>query len=166
MAVKKKNTSNVKATKPKREKPPPLDQWIKPAIGIVIALVGYQFFQGLVRKEISRINIQDELELRQVLCGEGFDDETPKNYVVLCHSETATYPISSVFVDAAASVDTTLAEFRILDCDLTMAGSEKSVKERFTKQLNDKTRPLVFVSGKSMTQPKQVCEENKRERNM
>lgn len=152
MAVKKKNAASTK--KPTRDKPPPLDQWMKPAIGIALALLGYQFFQGMVQQEILRVNLEDELELRQVLFGEVTGDTKAENYAVLCHPETATYPISSVFQDAAKE-GSAPAIFRVMDCDTVMAGSEKSVMERFKKQLNEKIRPTVFVSGK-MGQPKQV----------
>jgi hypothetical protein len=150
MAVKKKNTP-----KKTHEKPPPLDQWIKPAVGIALALLGYQFFKGMVQQEIHRVNLDDELELREVLFGEIVETEDkkiPQNYAVLCHPETATYPISSVFQDAHKEASS-VATFRVMDCDTVMAGSEKTAKERF--KLNDKTRPLVFVSGKQGP-PKQV----------
>jgi hypothetical protein len=144
-----------------RVKPPPLDQWIKPLVGVAIALLGYQFFQGMVQQEILRINVDDELELRQVLFGEGFVEEgqtaaaaAAQNYAVLCHPETATYPISSVFQDAAKE-GSAPAIFRVMDCDTVMAGSDKTLKQRFQKSLNDKIRPMVFVSGKQGP-PKQV----------
>ncbi|KAG7337160.1 hypothetical protein IV203_021671 [Nitzschia inconspicua] len=155
MAIKKKNTNTTASNKKTRDKPPPLDEWIKPAIGIVLALLGYQFFRGMVQQEISRINLDDELELRQVLFGEVIEEGVmAENYAVLCHPETATYPISSVFHDAAKD-GSAPAVFRVMDCDTVMAGSDKTVKERFAKQLNDKIRPMVFVSGKTGP-PKQV----------
>jgi hypothetical protein len=166
MAIKKKKNSipsdanNNKKTNNSRDKPPPLDQWIIPAIGIAVAMLGYQFFRGMVQQEITRVNIEDELELRHVLFGETIDGGIPttavplQNYAVLCHPETATYPISSVFADAAKD-GTAPALFRVIDCDTVMAGSDKTIKERFQKSLNDKVRPLVFVSGKQGP-PKQV----------
>ncbi|KAG7339158.1 hypothetical protein IV203_020101 [Nitzschia inconspicua] len=155
MAIKKKNTNTTASNKKTRDKPPPLDEWIKPAIGIVLALLGYQFFRGMVQQDISRINLEDELELRQVLFGEVIEEGVmAENYAVLCHPETATYPISSVFHDAAKD-GSAPAIFRVMDCDTVMAGSDKTVKERFAKQLNDKIRPMVFVSGKTGP-PKQV----------
>ena len=39
-AAKKKNKS-------KTEKPPPIDKLLKPAIGIVLAFVGYYFMKGI-----------------------------------------------------------------------------------------------------------------------
>jgi hypothetical protein len=169
MAIKKKQNSVSSATIKKisgsRDKPPPLDQWIKPAIGLAMAMLGYQFFRGMVQQEIKRVNIEDELELRQVLFGETIDDgsippaapattATPQNYAILCHPESATYPISSVFADAAKD-GSAPAIFRVIDCDTVMAGSDKTIKERFDKNLNDKIRPLIFVSGKQGP-PKQV----------
>ena len=149
MAVKKKNIDH-KVKKTKVSKPPPIDQYIKPIVGIIIAMLGYQFMKGMTQQEITRVNLEDELELREVLFGE---DTGTTNYAVLCHPESATYPISSVFQDAAKD-GTAPATFRVIDCDTVMAGSEKTVKERF--KLNDKTRPVVFVSGKQGP-PKQVC---------
>jgi hypothetical protein len=164
MAIKKKKNSissstNNKKIDGRRDKPPPLDQWIIPAIGIAMALLGYQFFRGMVQQEIKRVNLEDELELRHVLFGEIVVDDSvtavsPHNYAVLCHPETATYPISSVFADAAKD-GSAPALFRVIDCDTVMAGSDKTIKERFQKNLNDKIRPLVFVSGKQGP-PKQV----------
>ena len=129
-----------------KERPPPVDKLIKPAIGIGLALLAYQFFKG-IKAEIPRINVEDELELRQVFFGE----ETTSNYVVLCHPEDATYPISSVFQDAYND-GSAPAEFRVLDCKHILS-SEKTVYERF--KLDEKKRPTVFVSGK-VGNPKQV----------
>jgi len=106
----------------------------------------YQFFQG-IRAEVSRINVEDELELREVFFGEG----DGKNYAVLCHPEDATYPISSVFSDASSD-GSAPAEFRVLDCNHVLS-SEKTVYERF--KLKEKPRPTIFVSGK-VGEPKQV----------
>jgi len=87
------------------------------------------------------------MELREVFFGEG----EGKNYAVLCHPETAKYPVSSVFQDASSDRSAP-AEFRLLDCDHILS-SEKSVFDRF--KLNKKQRPTVFVSGKAGP-PKQV----------
>lgn len=160
---KKRDNNNKKATSTSSSSiissPPPLDKWIKPLAGIAIALLVYQFLKGMVQSDISRIDLEDELELRKVFFGEVLTSEenhnnvpSPQNYAVLCHPETATYPISSVFEEAAKD-GSAPAIFRVIDCHTVMAGSDKTVLERF--QLNDKTRPLVFVSGKQGP-PKQV----------
>ena len=63
----------------KRDKPPPLDQYIKPLAGIALALLAYQMFKGTMAKEIIRVDMTattNELELREVLFGE---DETTGN---------------------------------------------------------------------------------------
>lgn len=87
------------------------------------------------------------MELREVFFGEG----EGKNYAVVCHPETAKYPVSSVFQDASRD-SSSPAEFRLLDCDHVLS-SEKSVYDRF--KLDKKKRPTIFVSGKSGP-PKQV----------
>lgn len=92
--------------------------------------------------------MEDELELREVFFGEG----EGKNYVVLCHPEDATYPVSSVFSEASSD-GSAPAEFKLLDCNHVLS-SEKTVFERF--KLNEKHRPTIFVSGK-IGSPKQVC---------
>lgn len=97
--------------------------------------------------QVSRINVEDELELREVFFGEG----DGKNYAVLCHPEDAKYPISSVFSDASSD-GSAPAEFRVLDCNHVLS-SEKTVYERF--KLKEKPRPTIFVSGK-VGEPKQV----------
>jgi hypothetical protein len=96
---------------------------------------------------VSRVNVLDELELREVLFGEG----EGKNYAVLCHPEDATYPISSVFQDANND-GSAPAEFKVLDCNHVLS-SEKTIYERF--KLKEKQRPTIFVSGK-VGSPKQV----------
>jgi len=140
----------------KRDKPPALDQYKKPLIGITLAMLAYQLFRGMVAKEILRVDMTataNELELREVFFGE--DASTGNtNYAVLCYPESAVFPISSVFQDAAND-GSAPAQFRVMDCDLPMPGSEegKTVIGRF--KLNKKTRPVVFVSG-AIGQPKQV----------
>jgi hypothetical protein len=37
---------------PSRQKPPPIDQWIKPIVAAGVALLAYQFFKGL-NSEVS-----------------------------------------------------------------------------------------------------------------
>ena len=80
-----------------------------------------------------------------------FGEETTSNFVVLCHPEDATYPVSSVFQDAYNDGSAPV-EFRLLDCKHVLS-SEKTVYERF--KLDEKKRPTVFVSGVVGT-PKQV----------
>ena len=195
MAKSKSNNNNNNNTassskKKKVDKPPPLEQYIKPAVALAVILVLYQFIKGILfEKEIQRLDLMDELSLRQVVFGEALeasasvvegDDDgaekdgdssttttttttttTPRatstqNFVVLCHPEQATWPISSVFSDAASQImkkDQALAEFRVVDCETPLPQSGKTLAERF--KLNVKTRPTVFVSGK-IGQPKQV----------
>jgi hypothetical protein len=133
--------------KRKTSKAPPIDKLIKPAIGIGLALLAYQFFKGL-DSEIPRLDPTDELVLRDVLFGEG---DANKSYVVLCHKEDSTH-ISSVVQDAHND-GSAPAEFRLLDCDYILPSSQKSIAERF--KLNMKTRPTVFVSG-AAGPPKQI----------
>ena len=147
MAVKKKNADKQKQQRV--SKPPPLDEYIKPIIGIIIALLGYQFFKGMTEQEILRVDLENELELRELFFGE---DLGTTNYAVLCHPESAKYPISSVFKDAAKD-GTAPAVFKVVDCDTVMPTSNKTIVQRF--KLNEKTRPVVFVSGKQGP-PKQV----------
>jgi len=140
----------------KRDKPPALDQYKKPLIGVALAMLAYQLFRGMVAKEILRVDMTEtalESELREIFFGE--DPTTGNtNYAVLCYPESAVFPISSVFQDAAND-GSAPAQFRVMDCDLPMPGSEegKSVISRF--KLSKKTRPVVFVSG-AIGQPKQV----------
>ena len=100
-----------------------------------------------MRHQVTRVNVDDELELRELFFGEG----DGKNYAVLCHPEDANYPISSVFNEASMD-GSAPAEFRLLDCNHVLS-SEKNVFDRFN--LKDKPRPTIFVSGK-VGPPKQV----------
>lgn len=128
------------------QRPPEIDKLLKPAIAIALAMILFQFFKG-INSEVIRINVDDEMELREVFFGEG----EGKNYAVVCHPETAKYPVSSVFQDASRD-SSAPAEFRLLDCDHVLS-SEKTVYDRF--KLDKKKRPTIFVSGKSGP-PKQV----------
>jgi len=140
----------------KREKPPALDQYKKPIIGVALAILAYYVLKGMMAKEILRVDMtatSNELELRDVLFGE--DSSTGnRNYAVLCYPESAVFPISSVFQDAAND-GSAPAQFRVMDCDIPMPGSDegKTVIGRF--KLSKKTRPVVFVSG-AIGEPKQV----------
>mmetsp|Transcript_17373 Transcript_17373/g.25204 ORF Transcript_17373/g.25204 Transcript_17373/m.25204 type:complete len:452 (+) Transcript_17373:93-1448(+) len=138
--------------KRKTERAPPIDKLLKPAIGIGLAILGYYFFQG-IQSEIPRIDIQDELAVREVFFGEG---ESNKDYVVLCHvppgnSGSVTVPISSVFQEASADAASP-GEFVLMDCTEKLP-SGKTVAERFSLDL--KKRPTIFVSGK-VGPPKQI----------
>jgi hypothetical protein len=100
--------------------------------------------------KIIRVNVEDELELRELFFGEA---QGSKNYAVLCHDgENSKVPVSSVFQDANND-GTAPAEFRLLDCNHLLKDSEKTVADRF--KLNLKTRPTIFVSG-IVGPPKQV----------
>lgn len=138
----------------KRDKPPALDQYTKPLIGIALAMLAYQMFRGMVAKEIRRVDMTEtanEMELREVFFGE---ETGNTNYAVLCYPESAVFPVSSVFQDAANDGGAP-AQFRLMDCDAAIPGNKEgnSVVKRFG--LNKKTRPVVFVSG-AVGQPKQV----------
>lgn len=140
----------------KRDKPPALDQYKKPLIVVALAMLAYQLFKGMMAKEILRVDMTataNELELREIFFGEDVSTGNT-NYAVLCYPENAMYPISSVFQDAAND-GSAPAQFRVMDCDVPMPGSEegKTVIGRF--KLSKKTRPVVFVSG-AMGPPKQV----------
>lgn len=81
--------------------------------------------------------------------GEG---ATGKSYVVLCHAENATFPISSVFFDAYKD-GSAPAEFRLIDCNYVLPSSGKSVKDRF--KLDLKKKPTMFLSG-AVGEPRQI----------
>ncbi|CAJ1943513.1 unnamed protein product [Cylindrotheca closterium] len=136
-----------KKTSKGSQRPPEVEKLLKPAIAVALAMIVYQFFKG-INSEVIRVNVMDELELREVLFGEA----EGKNYAVLCHAENATFPISSVFADASSDGGAP-AEFRLLDCNHVLVSSEKTIYERFN--LNKKQRPTIFVSGK-IGPPKQV----------
>jgi len=113
-----------------------------------------------ISADITRVDVTDELALREVFFGEGVG----KDYAVLCHTPHTPgteggpnttkkpLPISSVFQDAAD--ETTPAEFVLLDCNYVLPSSGKSVAERFKLDLDK--RPTVFVSGGKAGPPKQV----------
>mmetsp|Transcript_1727 Transcript_1727/g.2484 ORF Transcript_1727/g.2484 Transcript_1727/m.2484 type:complete len:433 (-) Transcript_1727:872-2170(-) len=133
--------------KRKTERAPPIDKLMKPAIGIGLALLAYQFMKGLT-SEIPRVDMTDDLALRDIFFGEG---DSGKSYAVLCHDDESGIPISSVFADAYDD-GSSPAEFRIMNCENKLE-SGKTVVERF--KLNLKKRPVIFVSGANGP-PKQV----------
>ena len=45
-----------KSKHPSRQKPPAIDEWIKPAIALGVALLAYQFFKGL-NSEVSHPSV-------------------------------------------------------------------------------------------------------------
>mmetsp|Transcript_12166 Transcript_12166/g.18277 ORF Transcript_12166/g.18277 Transcript_12166/m.18277 type:complete len:467 (-) Transcript_12166:36-1436(-) len=135
--------------KRKSQRAPPIDQLIKPAIGIIVALMGYHIMKG-VSVSIPRIDTGDELALREVFFGEG---PYSKDYAVLCHSDAdPDLPISSVFLDSF-SEGSAPVDYVLLDCDYVLPSSGKSIAKRF--KLDTSVFPTIFVSGKSMT-PKQI----------
>eukprot|EP00977_Amphora_coffeiformis_P001335 scaffold278_cov195-Amphora_coffeaeformis.AAC.20 len=146
--------------KVKKGTPPPVDKLLKPAIGVALALVAYQFMRGL-GSGIARISLINEVELREVLYGDstsGSSSSSNNNYVVLCQSEESTAPISSVFQDAYKEKSTTATIFRVMDCQATIPSTGKSVVEEF--QIDMKQRPTIFVSGPTLPKPTQVPEKH------
>jgi len=93
--------------------------------------------------------VEDELEIREVFFGE---EGTGKSYIVLCHDETSTIPVSSVFQDAFND-GSAPAEFRLIDCNYVLPSSGKTIMERF--KLDTKVRPTIFLSG-AVGEPKQI----------
>mmetsp|Transcript_27193 Transcript_27193/g.56639 ORF Transcript_27193/g.56639 Transcript_27193/m.56639 type:complete len:439 (-) Transcript_27193:323-1639(-) len=142
--------------KKKKQSAPPVDKFLKPAAGIAIAMLAYYFMQGM-KNEIPRIDVKDELALREVFFGEG---AMGKDYAVLCHPEakdgSVGLPVSSVFQDSHDD-GSAPAEFVLMDCDYVLPDSGKSISEKF--KINKKKRPTVFVSGK-VGPPKQVPEKH------
>mmetsp|Transcript_17444 Transcript_17444/g.32693 ORF Transcript_17444/g.32693 Transcript_17444/m.32693 type:complete len:439 (-) Transcript_17444:709-2025(-) len=142
--------------KKNKQSAPPVDKFLKPAAGIAIAMLAYYFMQGM-KNEIPRIDVKDELALREVFFGEG---ALGKDYAVLCHPEakdgSVGLPVSSVFQDSHDD-GSAPAEFVLMDCDYVLPDSGKSIFEKF--KINKKKRPTVFVSGK-VGPPKQVPEKH------
>lgn len=135
--------------KRKTEKAPQIDKLLFPAIGVCVALLGYQFYSGIAAGSIPRIDPLDDVGLREVF----FAEVTGKqSYAVLCHEPDSKAPISSVFSDAFSG-GSSPALFRILDCNYVLPESEKTIAERF--KLDLKKRPTIFVSG-AVGEPKQV----------
>lgn len=137
---------------PKRstERAPAVDKLLKPAIVAVAAMMVYVIMQGL-KAEIPRIDVQDELALREVFFGEG----DGKSYAALCHTPgkegEKELPVSSVFSDAAND-GSVKAEFVLVDCKYELP-SGKTVAQRFELDLTK--RPTIFVSGK-VGSPRQI----------
>lgn len=158
MAVKKKSKSRT-------EKPPAIDKLLKPAIGVVLAFLGYYFMKGLAA-EIPRIDVNDELALREVFFGEGHG----QSYVVLCNtppsedSNAKPLPISSVFQDAMDEIGTSnnnsntknVVNFALLDCTYTLPTSGKTIAQKFNLKLDQ--RPTIFIASPKLDSnvPKQM----------
>lgn len=142
--------------KKKAQSAPPVDKFLKPAAGIALAMLGYYFMQGMAN-EIPRIDVTDQLALRDVFFGEG---PSGKDYAVLCHPEakdgSVGLPVSSVFQDSHDD-GSAPAEYVLMDCDHVLPESGKSIYDKF--KINKKKRPTVFVSGK-VGPPKQVPEKH------
>jgi len=138
--------------KRKTERAPAVDKLLKPAIAVVVALLAYIITQAM-KSEIPRIDVTDELALRELFFGEG----DGKNYAALCHAPTSSgsnakpLPISSVFQDAKSDGAAT-AEFVLVDCTYILP-SGKSIADRFELDLSK--RPTIFLSGK-IGPPKQI----------
>jgi hypothetical protein len=111
----------------------------------------YLCFYSLL--QIPRVDVLDELALREVFFGEG---GTGKSYAVLCQEENSKLPISSVFQDAYND-GSAPAEFRLLDCNYVLPSSEKSIAQRF--KLDTKVRPTIFISG-TVGEPQQASAKN------
>mmetsp|Transcript_10663 Transcript_10663/g.19281 ORF Transcript_10663/g.19281 Transcript_10663/m.19281 type:complete len:439 (+) Transcript_10663:131-1447(+) len=144
--------ARVPKQKKKQQTAPPMDKLLKPAVGVAIAMVGYYMMKGMTN-EIPRIDVTDQLALREVFFGEG---AMGKDYAVLCHPEakdgSVGLPVSSVFQDSHDD-GSAPAEYVLMDCDHILPDSGKSIFDKF--KLNKKKRPTVFVSGK-VGPPKQV----------
>jgi hypothetical protein len=145
------------------EKPPSIDKLLKPAIGVGLALLGWQFYKGLSR-DILRVDVANEFEMQELLYSD------TKNYAVLCHNDDASkLPISSVFQDSSADGKAPV-QYRIMDCqtpwmDKTLPDTTTTTTttptttatmtfaKRFKLDLTK--RPTIFVSGQN-GEPKQV----------
>lgn len=145
-----------RVTKKKTQSAPPIDKLLKPACGVALAMLAYYFMKGM-SSEIPRIDVNDQLALREVFFGEG---SSGKDYAVLCHPEakdgSVGIPVSSVFQDSNDDGSAPV-EYRLIDCDHVLPESGKTIYEKF--KLNKKKRPTIFVSGK-VGAPKQVPEKN------
>lgn len=146
----------ARVPKKKSPKAPPMDKLLKPAAGVAIAMLGYYFMKGM-SNEIPRIDVTDQLALREVFYGEG---ALGKDYAVLCHPEpkdgSAGIPVSSVFQDSNDD-GSAPADYVLMNCDHVLPDSGKSIYDKF--KINKKKRPTVFVSGK-VGPPKQVPEKH------
>ena len=120
----------ARVPKKKQQKPPPLDKLLKPMAGVALAMLGYYFMKGM-SNEIPRIDVNDQLALRDVFFGEG---ASGKDYAVLRHPEakdgSVGLPVSSVFQDSNDD-GSAPAEYVLMDCDHILPDSGKSIYEKF-----------------------------------
>ena len=163
-----------------------MDKLLMPAVGVAFAVMAYYVMKGSeyiqptetfasyfilffsrsrlilfysrmsVTNEIPRIDVTDQLALREVFFGEG---SLGKDYAVLCHANDPTrpaIPVSSVFQDSRNDGSAPV-EYVLMDCDYILPESGKSIYDKFS--LNRKKRPVVFVSGR-IGPPKQVSEKH------
>lgn len=144
----------ARVSKKNSSKAPPMDKLLKPAVGVAFAVMGYYVMKGITN-EIPRIDVTDQLALREVFFGEGV---LGKDYAVLCHSDDPAkpLPVSSVFQDSRDDGSAPV-EYVLMDCDHVLPESGKSIYDKFG--LNRKKRPVVFVSGR-VGPPKQVPEKH------
>ena len=132
--------------KKKQQTAPQVDKLLKPMAGVALAMLGYYFMKGM-SNEIPRIDVNDQLALRDVFFGEGASGKK---------DGPVGLPISSVFQDSSDDGSAPV-EYVLIDCDHILPDSGKSIYEKF--KLNKKKRPTVFVSGK-VGPPKQVPEKH------
>jgi len=169
MANKKAQTKppGVKAYKPGKERPPPIDKLLKPVAVAVAAMAAYHIFRGL-NTGLPRIDHNDAEALRKVLYGTGLSGsafagsrgggEGRGGFVVLCHPEGSARPVSSVFSDASGDSNVfgpDVAEFALLDCELALQPPREegdsvdpnapSIADVF--KIDTSVRPTIFVSG-------------------
>jgi len=156
----------IKPYNPGKERPPAIDKLLKPTAIAVVAIAAYRIFKG-INTGLPRIDHTDAAALRKLLYGTGSpgaafpgsaSTEKKGNYVVLCHPEGSSRPVSSVFSDASTDPNvfgSSVAEFAVLDCDLATAPPKAegdnadpaapSVADIF--KIDTTVRPTVFVSG-------------------
>jgi hypothetical protein len=130
-----------------------LDRFAMHSIQLSLVPHSHSLTSNLLSLQIPRVDVLDELALREVFFGEG---GTGKSYAVLCQDENSKLPISSVFQDAYND-GSAPAEFRLLDCNYVLPSSEKSIAQRF--KLDTKVRPTIFISG-TVGEPQQVSAKN------
>ena len=92
-------------------------------------------------------------------------DSATTNYVVLCQSNDSSKQqkddvISSVFVDSYGSSSLPNVEYFLLDCneivDDVVDGAKSGTTVAEYLNLNTKTYPTIFVSGKRLESPRQI----------
>lgn len=112
--------------------------------------------------KIPRIDVNDELSLREVFFGEGHG----QSYVVLCNTppkeddpKAKPSHISSVFQDAMDEISNSnkdQVQFVLMDCTHTLPTSGKTIAQKF--KLDLKQRPSIFISSPKLDSnvPKQI----------